>query len=300
MEEKARPTKKELQAILALLGRPGVSEDRITAFTVEEDGAEYAVWLVDTGAEKCVLKRVKEHELEVYRCFFSEKKPYVPAFLGACEFGGAEYFLTEYFPGTNMRRCTREKLVKALDALTALQDEFWQREELCDAAVPLELALKGIENRGKYLGSEKLQKVYAEFIRIFRETPRTLSHDDLLPINLLIGEDRAVLIDWEYGGVLPYPSAFARLIAHGSEDEDAFFHMTRSDRDFAIEYYYERLIKKHGVSYADYRRTLDYFIFYEYTEWIMIGNRYDARDDERYGRYLGLANDLADRLLAQR
>ena len=76
--------------------------------------------------------------------------------------------------------------------------------------------------------------------------------------------------------------------------------MTRSDRDFAIEYYYERLIKKHGVSYADYRRALDYFIFYEYTEWIMIGNRYDARDDERYGRYLGLANDLADRLLAQR
>ena len=58
MEEKPKPTKKELQAILALLGRPGVGEEQITAFTAEEDGTEYSVWLVDTGAEKCVLKRV--------------------------------------------------------------------------------------------------------------------------------------------------------------------------------------------------------------------------------------------------
>ncbi len=296
MEEKPKPTKIELQAILALLGRPGVGEEQITAFTAEEDGAEYSVWLVDTGAEKCVLKRVKEHELEAYRCFFSEKKPYVPAFLGACEFGGAEYFLTEYFPGEIMSRCTREKLIKALDALTAMQDEFWQREDLYDAVVPLSLALRGIENRGRYLGSPKLEKVYAEFTRIFRETPRTLCHDDLLPFNLLIGEDRAVLIDWEYGGVLPYLSAFARLIAHGREDESYLFFMTQADRAFAIDYYYDNLVKKHGISFEEYRRTLDYFIFYEYCEWIMLGNRCDAKDDERYGYYMKLAEELAQKL----
>lgn len=54
--------------------------------------------------------------------------------------------------------------------------------------------------------------------------------DDLLPFNVIVSDDRAVLIDWEYGGILPYPSSFARLIAHGEEAEDSLFHMTREDR----------------------------------------------------------------------
>ena len=75
--------------------------------------------------------------------------------------------------------------------------------------------------------------------------------------------------------------------------------MTREDRDFAIEYYYEGLIRKHGIPYEEYRHTLDCFLFYEYCEWIMLGNRYDNREDERYGYYCRLAEDLAARLLRQ-
>ena len=88
---------------------------------------------------------------------------------------------------------------------------------------------------------KRLEEAYASFMKIYQTTPRTLCHDDLLPFNLLIGE-RAVLIDWEYGGVLPYPTSFARLIAHGREEEGAFFCMTREDRVFAIQYYYDGLI----------------------------------------------------------
>ena len=133
-------------------------------------------------------------------------------------------------------------------------------------------------------------------MRIYQELPRTLCHDDLLPFNLLIGE-RAVLIDWEYGGMLPYPGSLARLIAHGREDDSYLFFMTQADRAFAIDYYYDNLVKKHGISFEEYRRTLDYFIFYEYTEWIMLGNRYDARDDERFGYYMKLAEELAQKLM---
>ena len=198
----------------------------------------------------------------------------------------------------DLRRCEREKLRKALDALIEMQEEFWQREELYGSAFTLEQSLVGIENRGRYLGSKRLEEVYAAFVRIYQTTPRTLCHDDLLPFNLLIGE-RAVLIDWEYGGLLPYPTSFARLIAHGREEEGAFFYMTREDRNFAIQYYYDGLIKKHGIPYAEYRRTLDYFLFYEYCEWVMLGNRYNNRSDERYGYYLKLAEELAEKLVQQ-
>ena len=299
MEEERTPTTNELREILAKLGLPGITDEAIHAFTVEEDGSAYAVWRIDAGSGSYVLKRAKAFELETYRCFFRDKKPYAPAFYGSCAFGGAEYFLMEYCPGEDLRRCEREKLRKALDALIEMQEEFWQREELYDSALTLEQSLVGVENRGRYLGSKRLEEVYAAFVRIYQTTPRTLCHDDLLPFNLLIGE-RAVLIDWEYGGILPYPTSFARLIAHGREEEGAFFYMTREDRNFAIRYYYDGLIKKHCIPYAEYRRTLDYFLFYEYCEWVMLGNRYDNRSDERYGYYLQLAEELAARLLHQR
>ena len=296
MEEKPKPTKTELQSILAMLGVTGVTGENICAFKAEEDGIEYAVWHIRAGESEYVLKRAKGFEVEVYRCFFGEKRPYAPEFFGDCEYGGEKYFISEYCPGETLSRCTREKLIKALDALIAMQDEFWQREELYNSVVTLEEALEGIQNRRKWLGSPKLEKVYAEFMRIYQELPRTLCHDDLLPFNLLIGE-RAVLIDWEYGGMLPYPGSLARLIAHGREDDSYLFFMTQADRAFAIDYYYDNLVKKHGISFEEYRRTLDYFIFYEYTEWIMLGNRYDGRDDERFGYYMKLAEELAQKLM---
>ena len=297
MEEKQRPTNDTLKAILKKLGLSGIVDEAIHAFVSDEDGYEYAVWKIDTGEKPVVLKRAKGMELEAYRCFFREKKPYVPAFLGACAWGDDAYFLTEYVPGRDLRICDRAGLGKALDALVEMQDEFWQREALYDCCMTLEKALDGVNDRGRYLGSERLETAYAAFVRVFSETPRTLCHDDLLPINLLVNEQRAVLIDWEYGGILPYAGAFARLIAHGREDRDAYFYLSREDREFAIEYYYAHLIKKHGISYAEYRRTLDYFLFYEYCEWIMLGNRYNSRDDERYGYYLHLAEQMADRLI---
>lgn len=299
MEETPKPTTEELLGILHRLGYSGIREEMLSAFVCDEDGSDYAVWLVDTGTAKYVLKRAKGYEVEIYRRFFPERKPYVPAFLGAVKHGTDTFFLTEYCPGEDLRHCTRGALKKALDALIAMQDEFWERADLYDAAVTAEKGLKNVEHRGKYLNSPLLERAYRQLIPLYRTTPRTLCHDDLLPFNLLIDE-RAVLIDWEYGGMLPYPVSLARLIAHGSEEESAYFFMTREDRDFTIEYYYNHLIKKHGVSYADYRGTLDHFLLFEYCEWIMIGNKYGSRSDERYVRSLQLAEALAASLLKNR
>ena len=293
MDDKRFPTDEELTVILSRLG---ISDAGCEQFRDGEGGDPYAVWLVRCGRGDFVLKRAKAFEAEVYRCFFTEKKPYAPACFGSVSHGGEQYLLLEYCPGDDLRRCRREALVKALDAIAAMQNEFWERKELYGAACTMNRALEAIDRRGKYLGAARLEAVYAQFREIYRNTPRSLCHDDLLPINVIVGE-RAVLIDWEYGGVLPYPSSFARLIAHGREKADAYLYMTDADRDFAIEYFFESLPKKRGISYAEYRRSLDFFLFYEYCEWIMIGNRYDMREDERYLFCLQKAEDLADRLL---
>ena len=294
MDEKRFPTAEELNGILL---RFGLAEGKLEQFKDEEDGNPYAVWHVRSESGDFVLKRAKAFEAEVYRSFFPVKKSYAPMLLGSVSEGGGTYLLLEYCPGKDLCRCDRERLKLALDALGAMQNEYWQREELYGAACTLDRALEGIRNRGRWLGSERLEAVYEQFIQVFLQMPRSLCHDDLLPLNVLVGE-RAVLIDWEYGGILPYLSSLSRLIAHGREDEKAFFYLSQADREFAIAYYYGICAEKHGISYAGYRRSLDYFLFYEYCEWIMLGNRYDQRGDERYVDSLKRAEELADRLLA--
>ena len=87
---------------------------------------------------------------------------------------------------------------------------------------------------------------------------------------------------------MPYPTSLVRLIAHGEEDPAAFFCMTADDKSFAVDYY-EHLIKGKGISYADYRRTLDYFLLYEYCEWIMLGIKYGDTSSESCQKYLAKA-----------
>lgn len=103
-------------------------------------------------------------------------------------------------------------------------------------------------------------------------------------------------IDWEYAGILPYPTSLARLIAHGEEDESAFFFMTQKDKDYAIDYYYEHLLKENGIDYNAYRKTLDYFLLYEYCEWIMLGIEYNDTGSERFQKYYSKAKEHIKKL----
>ena len=97
--------------------------------------------------------------------------------------------------------------------------------------------------------------------------------------------------------MLPYPTPFARLIAHTQEDEDALFYMSDADKAFAIDYYYDKLLKEKGVLYQEWLHTLEYFLFYEYCEWVFVGNKYQETDGEYYKKYLPIAKKQAAEIL---
>ncbi len=267
----------------------GVSFDgaEVTPFKSAEDGAEYEVWLVNVGNEKYVLKKAKNREIQVYSTFFSDCVSGAPRFYGSVSADGTEYFLMEYVSGEDMLKCDRASITKVLDALISLQDKFWGCSEDNFFARSLESRI----NRGKYLGDPCLEKAYADFLAEYKFVPRTLCHDDLLPFNVLVSERGATIIDWEIAGILPYPVSLARLIAHAEEKDDAFFYMRDEDKAYAIDYYYNNLVKQKGVSYGEYRHTLDLFLLYEYCEWIMLGNKYEDADMERFNRYFAKANE---------
>ena len=143
------------------------------------------------------------------------------------KFQGNVYLLTEFVEGHDLRRCDRKCLVSVLNALFYLQNQYWKRADLQNVGFGFAASLPGREKRGNSLGDADLERAYERFLQIYGEIPWTLCHDDLLPFHVLSSGDRAVLIDWEYALILPYPTSLARLIAHGEEDENSFFHMTQ-------------------------------------------------------------------------
>jgi hypothetical protein len=276
--------KKALQGIIASLG---IDSFEIAPFKSVEDGAEYNVWKV--GSE-FVLKKAKGCEIQIYSTFFSDKTSGTPRFFKSVKFAEDDYFLMEFVEGEDLCICKRDKLTKALDALIYIQEKHWNPKEQENCGLSFSESLERRKNRGKYLFDRELEEAYSSFISAYEHTPRTLCHDDLLPFNILVSEDRATLIDWEVAGILPYPTPLARLLAHTEEKDGAMFYMTEEDRLFAIDYYYENLPAKHGISYNEYRKTLDLFLLYEYCEWIMLGNKYDDADMELFEKYKAKSN----------
>ncbi len=281
--------KKKIRKIIAKMGFGERAE--ITAFKHEEDDSDYAVWKVTEGAVARVLKKTSKRELDIYDAFFASAEYGAPRFYKSIEYDGELFFLMEYIEGHTLQKCDRESLTAALDALIYLQNIYWEKREFQDVGQGFEASLPGRQKRGKYLNDAELEQAYERYLRIYSDIPRTLCHDDLLPFNVLCTKERAVIIDWEYAGILPYPTSLARLLAHCEEDESAFFYMKQEDKDYAIDYYFEHLLKEKGIDYNAYRKTLDYFLLYEYCEWIMLGVKYNNTGSERFQKYYSKAKE---------
>ena len=270
---------------------PSLSGDfSVTPFKSEEDGSEYSVYKLHSSVGDFVLKKTRNEEISIYETYLQAENS-VPKYYGSVELDGESYILLEYIDGESLRICKRERLILALDTLIDLQNRHWNEDER-EVGISFEDSLLSRRKRGEYLNDSELEFWYDKFLEKYSILPRTLCHDDLLPFNVIASADRAVIVDWEYAGILPYPTSFARLIAHCEESEDSFFYMTEADKSFAIDYYYEKLLSDKGISYEEYRRTLDLFLLYEYCEWIMLGNRYEDADMERYRDYRNKAKEL--------
>ena len=253
----------------------------ITPFVNSEDGEEYSVWLVSSGECRFVLKKAKGQELSIYKTYLSGILD-VPRLLRAA----GDYLFLEYIEGKQLFKLTKKDITLVIDALINVQSRYWQADEK-RIGISFEKSLESRIERGKFLCDADLEAEYEKFIELYKSIPRTLCHDDLLPFNAIIqeNEEKAVIIDWEFAGILPYPTSLARLIAHTKESENAFFFMREEDKEFAILYYFDNFIKDKGIPFSEYKKAVDLFIFYEYCEWIMLGNKCSDADMVRFEEY---------------
>ena len=266
---------------------PGASVQRMA---YEEGGGFYDAWRIADGPEAYLLKAAGENELTVYRRL-GNRLDALPRCYGTTTYRNRTYILLEFVEGRSLMRCERGDLVRVLDAMIALQDAFWGTGKRIGRSVSR--TLPRLRRRRAYLPEPQLRTAYDRFLALYPTLPRTLCHDDLLPFNLIVGDERAVFIDWEEAGVLPYPAMLARLLSHGSEHGETPFFLTAADKAFALDYYYERLLKPKGVPRADYDRAMAMFTFYELTEWVYVYRKYNKKPDALYEYYLTQANTAA-------
>ena len=274
----------------------GITEERYRAEQIEweEGGGAYRVWRLTGDGQSFILKESSARELEIYRAM-SGKSPHVPLVFGETVWRGKPWILMEDLQGKNLSDPTRDELALAVDALIDLQRPTWNSSGKLGESMEESLTLRRIRRR--YLPGIGLKLAFDRVMREYRTAPTALGHDDLLPQNVLICGDRAVLIDWEYGGMLPYPVMLARLIAHGSETGLTPFHLGTGDKQFAIDRYYERFVRFMGVARGSYDYTMDCFLFYEMTEWVYVYRKTHKRPDEFYRSYLAEAKMLARGIL---
>lgn len=258
--------------------------DKISQCINQEDGSTYNVWEIDYEGKKYILKQTKGLEKEIYEKI--SPRAGIPEYFGSTILEDKEYLLIEYISGCDLCKCKREQLIKVLDALINIQNIYWDKDDKIGYA--FNEGYQSCQKRKEYLKDSLIEQAYERFLAVYSKIPRTLCHNDLLPFNVIIN-DKAYIIDWEQAGILPYALPIVRLIAHGQSDENALFYMSDDDKKFAIEYYYCNFIKSKNIDYLEYLKTINYFLLYEYTEWIMLGNKYEDADKERFIYYKTLA-----------
>ena len=266
----------------------------VKPFCREEDGSHYDVWKVETDCATIVLKKTSSYERVIYEAFFPRGGIGTPKVYGFVEHNCETYMLMEIFRGQTMSVSTREKLILALDALIQTQDKFWDNTSLSDVGWTFEKRHAARVKRFAYM--DDLADAYKAYLEADSTVPRTLCNDDLLPFNVLVNDDRAVIIDWEFAGILPYPCALARLLAFGEENTDFMFQMSLADKEFAVQYYYDHLIRSKGISWDEYIQTMKLFFFKEYSEWVYFARSSNDFTKPEYQKYYAKCKILANSL----
>ena len=135
---------------------------------------------------------------------------------------------------------------------------------------------------------------FALFYDRQKEIPLTLSNSDLLPINILFDGEKATIIDWEFGGFMPYALDIARFYTHATPNgEVTSFRMSEEQKRLFVELMYEGLEVKPAREVFD--RDL---LLAELNERIEILEYYlndpSAERTEVFELYYPIARRLAD------
>lgn len=273
----ARLTEQPVRELLRICERFGPEE---------EDVRRYDVYRLRTEQGDYILKKADPWEQASYARYLSDLP--APRCYGSGQEDGAQWLLLEWISGHDLRDMTEELAAAAAASLAAVQNAWWG----CGDTERFAAYRERIWRRGRYVENDPLLgPAYRLFLERQDSCPRTLSNGDFLPWNALTAGDGVCIIDWGFGGVMPYALDIARFIAHANEERATFpFYMTDAHKRRFVEEVYRALV--HKPDPAQYRRDIRLALLNEYVEFM------EAQEDES-GWYRRQAEALAAELLQE-
>lgn len=272
----------------------GEGEYEISRFfdeCVYDEGKGYNTYKITVNGRSFVIKEYSypedlEAELKQYSLL---KGLPVPEILCASE----GRILMRFVPGDDLKEPTDESIRAFSKSLLAVMNAYPMGRDY--EAQRYERYLKRLEKRSGYLKNEpELARAFSMFFERQKEIPLTLSNSDLLPINVLYDGEKATIIDWEFGGFMPYALDIARFIAHATENgEITSFRMSGGQKKLFVDLIYEGLDKKPERDVFD-RDVL----FAVYNECVEILEYYLGDETVERGAVFKLYYPMAKRLAA--
>lgn len=292
--EKIREPLEIPKALKTVVGE-GAEAYRFMDSSVYDEGKGYNTYKLVSEKGEFVLKKSscqEDYESEVKHYSLLEGLP-VPRFLGASE----GCILMSFVEGDDLKEPTDSAVRETAKSLVRVMNAYpmgreYERERY-------ETYIRRLEKRAKYLENEpELKRAFALFYERQKEIPLTLSNGDLLPINVLYDGKKATLIDWGFGGFLPYALDIARFTAHSTPNgEVTSFRMSDAQKKLFSQLVYEGLSVKPAK--AVYERDL---LLARFNECVEILEYYlndpEAVRDRVFEHYYPMAKMLANEITA--
>lgn len=259
----------------------------------EEEVRYYNTYSIDLSSGTKILKKVEEREAYNYETYLSGKSFAVPQYYGKFIENDEIWIMIENIKGNDLRDMTDELAISAADALSKIQNVYWQNEEEFQNNKTdnrFEVYLERIKRRAASIENKTdISKAYALFLERQLTCPRTLSNGDFLQFNVMSSKDKVYVIDWGFGGIMPYSLDIARFIAHATEDRSTFpFYMNDKQKKLFCDRIYEKLVRK--PTYEQFIRDIQLALLNEYVEFV-------EADEDESGWYYGHAKQIARELL---
>lgn len=268
---------KKLEPILEKLSIQ--SNEEIQRFIDTKLDKIYDVYLVKIEDKTRILKLLGERRFDKtkYDTYFAGKGFAVPEIYENVSADGKDYVVIELVEGPDATDCSPEDAKKVGLELGKIQSYY-----LTDG---------GHTESAEYYWNRYLEKYYEKLKlffddiddvweyakKRFYEAPQTLIHDDLLPINVLVGENQPWIIDWEIAGIYPYFLDLARFAYVFCSIDNQFF-LSKESADAFIDAYYEEM-KENTVFNIDRKQFLYDVAISAFYQYIMFQD-YDKSREE--------------------
>lgn len=252
----------------------------------ESDVRHYNVYVLSTASGNKILKKAERREVLNYEKYLIDCSFSVPGYYGKYEDGTNIWILIEYVEGNDLRDMTDEIALAAADSIANIQNTFWNHQD----NERFEVYKQRIDKRFHYIKDVPIiGEAYRVFMKRQLSCPRTMSNGDFLEFNAIYRDNKVVIIDWGFGGIMPYSLDIARFIAHATEDRATFpFYMNKRQKELFVNRVYDRLQQK--PEHSEYLSDIKLAVLNEYVEFI-------EADEDETGWYYNHALELAKEIL---